>query len=184
MRTLPWWMLAGCLPDISGTLDPGPKDGGGGTTVVDTASGEVDLVVDATSYDDWVGLDLDLAELADPTGDAWDLAFRRFEVMSNGGISGDGGVEAAPVAGVAFEDLVDAPAEGWRTDAPDANDDDVPEYALVDWYIYDYDTHLLAVNEVVWVVRSTEGALFKLAFDSYYDDNGTPGRISLRFAPL
>lgn len=182
MRLLPL-LAAGCLPDISNTLDPGPKDGGE-TVVIDTASGAVALVIDATSETDWVGLDLDASELTDAEGETWDLAFQRFEIKSNGGISGDGGVEAVPVPGSDFDGLTEAPADGWRTDAPDSNDDDVPEYALVDWYVYDYDTHLLAVADHMWVIRSTEGALFKLAFDSYYDDVGTPAKISLEFAPL
>lgn len=183
MRILLLLALPACLPDISDTLRPGPK-GGGDTVTVDTASGAAALVIDATSYTEWVALDLDLPELTEESGETWDLAFLRFEIKSNGGISGDGGVEAVPVPGADFDSLTEAPIDGWRTDAPDANEDDIPEYALIDWYVYDYDTHLLSAVDQVWVIRTTEGVLFKLAFDSYYDSNGTPARISLRFAPL
>ena len=71
------------------------------------------------------------------------------------------------------------PEDGWRSDEGDADDDGVPEYALLDWYDYDYDTHELSPAERRWVVRTTEGAFFELGFESYYDAAGTPARIRL-----
>ncbi|MBX2799362.1 MAG: HmuY family protein [Myxococcales bacterium] len=178
MRRFPILLcVAACYPDLSDSLDPGPGTTGGIEPVL-TEDGASAFVVNAASYDDWVAIDLDALGVTDEEGPDWDLAARRFEVKINGGVSGDGGVEVAP-SELPFADVVNAPADGWVVDLEDANDDDVPEYALGTWYIYDYDTHELAPAEQTWVIRTTEGAYFKLRFDSYYDDAGTPAQIAV-----
>lgn len=167
VRTVTWLFLAGCYPSLEDTLDPGP------TEVAQPSDG---VRIDATDYDVWVGLDLDTLAFVDDASASWDLAARRFEVKLNGGVSGDGGVEVADVDPDAPGQI---PAEGWYTDEPDADGDGVPEYALQDWYLYDYETHELSPAPQTWLVRTTEGGIVELAFASYYDDAGTPARILL-----
>ena len=177
-------MLGGCYPDISGTLDPGPAQSGGRVQVTPAEEGDgFTLIVDATSYDDWVAFDLDTMASTDEADPGWDLAARRFEIKLNGGISGEGGVEAASVE-LPFDAVTEAPADGWRSDLEDADDDDVPEYALAEWYIYDYGSHTLSPSEITYVVRSTASRFYKIRFDGYYDDEGTPALISLTVAEL
>ncbi|MEZ4240287.1 MAG: HmuY family protein [Myxococcota bacterium] len=194
-RLLPLLSLGACLPDLSDSLDPGPPPADTDTVVVvtpgtpdtgDTAAPVAlpvaELVVDATAYDAWVGLDLDaLDPAADPDGTAWDLRFQRFQVA----LHGEAGVEVAALDGVPFDDVRSVP-DGlvWQGDLPDADGDGVPEYALADWYDYDEATHELTPADRTWLVRTTEGAVHRLAFLAYYDDNGTPARIRLRAGPL
>jgi hypothetical protein len=159
-------MAAGCAPDLSGDLDPGPPPASGA------------FVVDATSETDAVGYDLDTTSIVDLSDPAWDLSFLRYFVRVNGGVSGPGGVEAVALPGVAYEEVVEVPADGWATDAPDADGDGVDELVLLDWYVYDYAAHTLSPADVVYVVRSGEGVAHKFSFLSYYDDAGTPAVIS------
>lgn len=199
-----WVLVAACLPDISGSLDPGPPPDPDDTDVVvvttptvpadtaDTGPDEppplpvAEITVDATDPGRWVGLDLDAFDPgADPDGEAWDLRFRRFEVAVSGGVSGAGGVEVARLEGVPFEDALAVPSDAvWATDLPDADGDGVLEYVFVDWYDYDQATHLLSPADRTYAVRTTEGAVYRLRFESYYDDAGTPARIRLRTGPL
>lgn len=148
--------------------------------------GVVRTTVDASDESAWVMLDLDgPSELA---GDApgWELGFQRFAIIVNGGVSGSEGVEVAWVEGVAFESLVELP-EGlsWTSDAADGDDDDSdPDLAFVDWYDYDFTTHLLSPKDRVYLIRKGEGTLFKLQIADYYSEQGTGGFVQFYWAPL
>jgi hypothetical protein len=166
--------FAACAPDLSGELDPGPApslppDG---------------VLIDATSETEEVGYDLDAGVVVDVADPTWDLSFLRYFVRLNGGVSGPGTVEAAVLPGVAYDDVAVAPETGFTTDTPDANGDGIDELVLGGWYVYDLVAHTLAPAEVVYVVRSTEGADHKLAFLSYYDQAGTPAMITFVTSPL
>ncbi len=194
LRVLPLVLgAAACAADLRDRvpMDDGPPAAGAGEdldpvgrldTGVDLRE-PVELQLDATSESDWIFVDLERQGLV--TADLpWDLKLRRFVIALNGGVSGDGGVEAAPVEGVAFDALTEAPAGGWRTDAPDADGDGAPEYALGDWYAYDSATHVLAPREVIYVIRSVEGLDLKLQVLAYSDAAGTSGVFTLRVAAL
>jgi hypothetical protein len=138
--------------------------------------------VDARGYDDWRWIDLDTSS-AVPAGDpAWDLRFRRFHGSVNGGVTGDGGAEAAFVADIDFTGGLTVPETGWRADAPDGDDTDTePDYALFDWYAYDSDTHILTPVPGVWFVRTTAADVYALRILDYYDENGTSGVFSVEW---
>lgn len=173
LRFVPMMFSMGCLmPDISDTIDPGTD----AATTGATASGGI--LVDATDEKAWVAYDLDRGDFTDHKGDDWDLAFKRFQIDLAEGLA------AAVVEGVAFADVVSVPAEGWRVDEPDADDDGIPEYALGDWYDYDQSTHLLSPAARTYVIESTEGRYHKVGFDDYYDDAGTPARLTFRTEEL
>lgn len=151
------------------------------------------LSVDASDTEQWVYVDLDSrTEVmpADPLDDAvWDLAFRRFHVVLNGGVSGTGGVTAAMVDDAAFEAVQPPAAGAFTTDTPDGADEDaLPDYVISGgddpWYAYDVTTHVLTPKARVYVVRSTEGVLFKVAIERYYDGAGGSGHPTLRYARI
>jgi hypothetical protein len=162
-------------------------DGGGGpshVTNTDNGDGTTTTVVDATRDADWVYLDLETAaEVGE--GDDWDLAFQRFKIKLNGGVSGDGGMEVAILPGADFGAMVAAPADGWVTDVADGPDDDAdPDLAFGGWYAYDVATHVLTPNDQVYVVRSGAGGYFKLEMLDYYDDAGTSAFPKFRWGPV
>jgi len=138
--------------------------------------------VDAQSMTEWTYADFETRSEV-PASAPWDLRFQRFHVSANGGVTGDGGVELAPVTGVAFA-AVTAPATGFVTDAADGDGDGLPDYALDQgdsWYAYDVDRHVLTPRPIVWVVHTDGGATIKLEILSYYDDAGTSGWLTLHW---
>ncbi len=174
------WLGAGCAK----SLDPGDKDDTDAGSEV--SAGEA--VVNATSQTDWVYLDLESSSMVTPAtpedSTEWDLAFRRYKVALNGGVSGTGGMEAVPLPGVDYNTELEEPTEGWITDEPDADGDGDMEYALDSWFDYDSDTHEVTPADTIFVLRTVEGGLMKFEFLAYYDEAGTPAYIHVHWGPL
>ena len=154
--------------------------------------GTVTTTVDATHNVDWHYLDLEtgLAVTTDvPSPDTrWDLAFQRFKILSNGGVSGPGGAAVA-VLSEPFDALTRAPETGYVLDAPDGetdrdtDNDSAFVNGVDDWYAYEETTHLLTPRtDRVYVVRTSEGGYFKVQLVGYYDGAGTPGFVRFRWA--
>jgi len=134
--------------------------------------------VDASNSEVWVYFDIDTG-LEVTNSDGWDLAFKRSNIMVNGGVSGSGGVTVSILPGVEFGELSQAPASGYRTDEEnpdDANNPDLVFAADGGWYDYDVSTHTLTARDQVYVVATTDGAWFKLKMDTYYrgEEGGYP----------
>lgn len=181
-RSLLLLLLTACAPSIA--PDPSDTGEGGGSAV---APGEA--WIDATSSSNWAWLDLVagavVEEPANPVDSPdWDLGFRRQAIQVNGGVSGTGGMEVVPLAGVPYNDAIEEPAEGWITDEADADEDGDVEYAFNSWFDYDSATHVLSAADITWVVRAVGGELFKLRLLDYYDEAGTGAMIHLRWGPL
>lgn len=154
-----------------------PRDGAGQRTVID-----------ATDEEAWVYFDLETGtelEVDDPMTDPdWDLAFKRFHVASNGGVSGSAGSEVA-VLEATFDEVTEVPADGFRVDEADGDDDnDDPDYVFADWYDYDFMTHVLTPKALTYVVLTGSGNAFKIAFEGYYDDAGTSATPTLAWMAL
>ena len=173
-------LALGCAPSIDNT-DSNGGDTAGGIDNVTNPGGTTTTLVDATSQESWIYMDFEsgrLVEVTTPESDtSWDVGFQRFSVKLNGGVSGSGEVEARVVEGGDFEELSEAPYGGYVTDQADADDDGVPEYAMAEWYDYDYSTHVLTPADRFYVIRTVEGAYVKFQHESYYDDAGTSGHL-------
>ncbi len=187
-------LLAAC-----GDLEPDPGDPTlSGVVVTDVGDGTYRLDVDASDEAAWVYFDLDTQRAADAA--AWDLGFKRFLVKTNGGSSGDAGVRVAAVA-TDFDDLDVAPVAGWTEDrpsedAPTDKPDDILESDIDHafnqpnaasengWYDYDPVDHTLSAADVVFVVESDAGRFYKVRFERYYDDAGSPAILTLRFGEI
>ncbi len=191
--TLAILVLGGCLPDLDvvhtwddgtptpppPTLDTGPFD------TAEPLPIEGDLVVDATSYQSSVYIELDgVPHLVDETA-PWDVRVKRFEIAVNGGVSGDAGVEVAFLPDVSLDDLETPPQTGYATDAEDGPDDDeLPDLVFGTWYDYDDSSHVLTPVPGAWIVHTSDAAYVALAIDDYYDDAGTSGVLSLRWKSI
>lgn len=161
----------------------------------DEGGGVTRTTVTACTDARWVGLDLDDRSetlVGDPpAAESWDIAFQRFHVKSNGGVSGTAGVRVAPLTDVAFEDVSEPPADGWREDQPDSDLDGHDDYVISGqdptWWEYDLETHVISMTGVVWVVESNQGRHYKLELVDYYADvNGSAesGYPTFKWAPL
>lgn len=154
-----------------------PREGGGQLTTID-ASDEVL----------WVYFDLETGtelEVDDPAQDPrWDLAFRRFHIATNGGVSGNAGSEVALLS-EAFDDVTAIPDTELVVDEADGDDDNEdPDYAFRDWYDYNFMTHVLTPQPQTYVVLTGSGNAFKVALDRYYDEAGTSGFPTLAWDAL
>lgn len=195
--TLPIALLA-----CSGDLTPSDDDdditppGDSLIRVVDNGDGSSTATIDASDEALWVYLDLETAkevEVTSPsTSQAWDLGFRRFRAIINGGSNGSGGVEVARLGKIAFDAITSAPRDGYLVDAVDGDDegeidDDAihvgPTSETGPW-AYNPEMHTLSSSEEVFVVKSVEGNFFLLAFAEYYDENGVSGKVQMRFKRL
>lgn len=185
-------LLLGCAPDLR---DDFPFDGElpDGSYIVNEDAGEGATIthVDATHKESWVYFDLDTQQEV-PASQAigsteWDLAFQRFKIISNGGVSGPGPVEVAALPDADFAGLTQAPKEGYLRDAPDGDDgnQDVDSAFLIGdgWYAYDLLAHKVLPRPIVYVVH-TDRAYFKLQLLAYYDEAGTAARPTLKWSPL
>jgi hypothetical protein len=175
---------AGCAEELEpGSPDADPPEEPDDRVVhTDDGDGVTTTRVDATA-DGWLHLDLEgRREVGD--ADGWELAFQRFQIVVNGGVSGDGGVEVAIVEGGDFAAIERAPAGGYLTDAADGEDEgSEPDLAFGGWYDYDPATHVLTPRDQVYVLRSAEG-YWKLQLVDYYDDAGTSGFPTFRWAAV
>ena len=43
---------------------------------------------------------------------------------------------------------------------------------------------MVTPKELVWIVKTRGGAMIKVQIETYYDDAGTAGWLSLRWRPL
>lgn len=94
---------------------------------------------------------------------------------------------------IAFADGADfdaftAPTDGWVTDEPAADEDGVPEYAFAvaggGWYDYAPSTHVLTAKDRIYAVRTAGAGMARLSVVDYYDENGSSGHPSFRWAPM
>lgn len=163
--------------------------GGPNVEHFEEGDGTVLSTIDATSETDWVYLTLaDGKQVVpeDPDDDTgWDLAFLRFHIKLNGGVSGPAGLTAAVLEDTVFDDLDVAPNDGYEADEADGDDDDEdPEYVLRDWYAYNVMTHVLTPQTVLYVIKTADGQHYKVSVDGYYDDAGSSGHLSFRWGTV
>ncbi len=133
------------------------------------------VTLDTRRLDAWRFLDLDRGtQLVPPDTAGWDLAARRFRVISAS--------VAADLGAVGFEDVVGVPvgaawvATDWGRDTVNA--------ALERWYRYGFFSHLLKPRRHVYAVRTSEGGQAKIEFLSYYCPGPEAGCLSIRYAGL
>src|SRR5688572_7162393 len=131
-------LAIGCAPtlhpDDAGTSDAGSPPTDGEIPSVTgafrhTVEGEVvTTIADASDDAEFRYLDLESAEEVNPArSHDWDLAFSRFHVRTNGGVSGTGGVRVAALIGQDFDSLTNAPVDGWSVDREDGEADEDAE---------------------------------------------------------
>lgn len=195
-RTIPLLLLllSACAPDLREAFpfDGASRTGGSRITHEDQGGGLTYTLIDASEKEAWVYLDLDSKQELPVdealSGQTWDLAFQRFKIISNGGVSGPGSAEVAAIEGRSFESIQVTPASGFRADAPDGSDSnsDVDSAFLEGdgWYYYDLAKHRLTARDIVYVVRTGEGRAYKLQLLDYYDDAGSSARPSFQWAEV
>lgn len=163
----------------SPAVDSYPPTPAGASPAGDTLVGPVMYTVDASDPGRWRFFDFSRGSVVeDPEPGAWDLAFRRFHIIANGGdgFPGRGGIVA--LEGAAFDSVRVLPGQGYlRTEA----DGDSTHAATEDWYRYSFTSHVLRPRPVVYGVRTADGRYAKLEIVSYYCPEARPGCVTVRY---
>jgi hypothetical protein len=150
-----------------------PRDAGRGLV------GPVLYTVDATSPDQWRYFSFRLGSVLEHAGPKdWDLAFRRYQIIANGGprFAGAGGI--VDLGRVAFADVRSVPEGGYQVTEGDM---EPRNPAIAGWYSYSYFSHVLSPKPRVWAVRLADGRYAKVEFVSYYCPNVEPGCLTFRY---
>jgi len=151
---------------------PRPRDAGA------ALAGPVLYTVDATDTQRWRHFSLRLGATVDETpATGWDLAFRRYEIIANGGrgFAGRGG--ARDLGATDFDAVTTVPADGYAEN----EGHDPRNAALARWYEYGFFSHVLQPKRHVWAVRTADGRYAKMEIVSYYCPGSRPGCVTLRY---
>ncbi|HEX7052067.1 MAG TPA: HmuY family protein [Longimicrobiales bacterium] len=141
--------------------------------------GPVVYAVDATDSDRWRYFDFSRGSVVErPRPLEWDLAFRRFHVIANGGAGFPGAGGVLDMGAVPFDSVRSVPAHGYLGTEVDP-DSINPGFGK--WYDYGFTTHLLTPKGHVYAVRTADGRFAKLEILSYYCPGAQPGCITFRY---
>jgi len=152
---------------------PAPRDVG------DRRVGPVVVTIDATAQDHWRYFSFRLGSVVDDPGARdWDLGFRRYQIIANGGPEFVGQAGIVDLGAVPFGDVTSAPETGYRMTEGGA---DPRNPAIASWYGYGYFSHVLTPKPHVWAVRTVDGRYAKMEILSYYCPHSQPGCVTLRY---
>lgn len=138
--------------------------------------------IDARSREDWVYFSFEEGLEVETAQDAldWDLAFRRNDLLTNGGESNPLGMGGAvDLDEVPLAEAM-APSDGFSTDATH-EERGLENPALHKWYNYSWTTHTITSKDHTYAVRTSAGDVVLLTFVSYYCDDGSSGCVTFRY---
>jgi hypothetical protein len=141
--------------------------------------GPVRYTVEATSPDRWVFFDFSRGSVVERAGPLdWDIAFKRFRIIVNGGPGYRGNGAIADLGDIAFEKVTTAPDTGWVQSTAGR---DSANAAVARWYEYGWSSHILRPKPRVYLVRTADGKYAKLRIVSYYCPGATPGCVTFEY---
>ncbi len=115
-------------------------------------------------------------ESTDPLG--WDLAFRRFTILANGGpdFAGQGGILDLGIA--SLDSLRSVPTGGYTVNTPGGEGSNA---ATAQWYEYSWTSHILSPKPNVFAVRTADGRYAAFQILSYYCPAAQAGCTTIRY---
>jgi hypothetical protein len=129
------------------------------------------ITVDARDAERWAFVDLERrTAVVPPDTVGWDLAFRRFEIVTSG---------AAVATSAGFMDLTEAPDSAYVTTTFGR---DTTNAAFEDWYRYSFTSHLLNPRPNTYVIRSSAGRYAKIRLLGYYCPEMAAGCVTFQYA--
>jgi hypothetical protein len=133
--------------------------------------GPATYTLDASATDQWRRFDFGRDAAVD--SGPWDIAFRRFHVITASG----GGI--VDLGAVPFDSVRELPATGYL---PNANASDTINPGVGKWYTYSMLSHLLTSKRHVYGVRTAGGKYAKLELLAYYCQDVGTACITFRYA--
>lgn len=152
-------------------LPPYPLTAPHPAAVGDSLLGPAFYTLDAHDTERWRRFDFGRNAAVD--SGPWDIAFRRFHVVTAPG----GGI--VDLGAVPFAAVRELPASGYRTNAagPDTTNPGVGK-----WYAYSMLSHLLTSRHHVYGVRTAAGRYAKLELVGYYCKEAGTACVTFRYA--
>lgn len=145
------------------------------------------IIIDARNYKKWVYYNFTHG-IVHPhyvSSLNWDLAFKRYHIIANGGsinLAGQGGI--LDLGNVNPEKIAQAPLTGYVLDSKTQNGLDSENVAIRHWYNYDYASHVLTPNTHLYVVRTPDNRYYLFRILDYYCRNLQSGCLTLEYRPL
>ncbi len=113
----------------------------------------------------------------------WDIAFRRFQVVTNSGATNPAGrAGVRDMGAVPFDAIAEAPMDGYLKDEMAGDRVETENPAVKRWYEYDYYSHRLKPKPNVYAVRASDGRFAKFQILSYYGPGKEAGLLTIRFS--
>jgi len=164
-----------------------PPDGfsptvGQAAGVVGGSSNVLQYTIDARNREAWVYFAFSSGAAVTASQDRldWDLAFRRTDVLTNGGETNPAGQGGAVDLGeVALAEAL-RPDDGYLADATH-DERGLENPALHKWYSYNWTTHIVKSKHHTYAVRGASGEVALVTFLSYYCDDGSPGCVTFQY---
>lgn len=167
--------------DVAGFAYPPRVSGGQGDRVIADAR----ITLDARSKEKWQYVRFSAGGVVTVAGSVlpdWDVAFRRFQVVTNSGATNPAGRAGVRDMGPApYETVREAPEKGYLVDVQSGDRIQTENPALKRWYEYDYAVHRLKPKPNVYVIRTADGRYAKIQVLSYYGPQKEAGWVTLRF---
>ena len=153
---------------------------------VEHLTGPIVYTVDARSDNVWVYFDFSrgaVVPVLDPKEDAWDLAFKRYVMKSNGGRSNpDGQGAVLKLSRRDFGALSKVPGDvEFQADVHPKNRLHPFNPVLEKWYNYSYLANVLAPKPEVYIIRTQEGKYAKMRMLSYYCTGNAAGCMTFEY---
>jgi hypothetical protein len=154
------------------------------------------FVVNASSQTNWVYFSFDkndTVKISNPKNSTdWDLAFKRFYIRSNGGLSGIGNAGADSTnlknqngfdSCKIVSDTLNFSADKYmKVMTYMGYGMDTVNPVLYTWFNYSFTTFQLIPTTMIFVVKTASGKYAKVWIESYYNDMDlTPGYIKLTY---
>ncbi len=150
-----------------------------------TLAGPVTYTVDARSREAWVFFDFAAGTIVETSfdGAGWDIALRRTELRTNGGVTNPrGNVAVANLGDVALETAAIPADTAFASDQLGGDDgDQVVNEAIPKWHRYNLLAHIVSAREATYLIRTNAGRDVLVRFDSYYCEDGSPGCVTFRY---
>jgi len=141
-------------------------------------------MVNASADDKWIYYDLSsgaAVKIMDPSSLEWDLAFRRSQIITNGGATNRFGKAGLHDMGeVPFDEVLEVPSDGYIADVATKTETENP--VLLKWFKYNFLTHKLTAKKNIYAFKTADDKFAKIQFVSFNCDNEETGCIRFQYA--
>jgi len=168
----------------------------------DVIPGGKEVKFEAQSYTEWTYFSFEKRDFVTVDKEKykedanWDLGFLRFNIRTNGGLSGNGKGAVIETDKKKFDDVTNIPSTGFIEDSEIqvmASGGMPPKYVKTTgssafkvgdnqgWAWYDYMAGVWSVNNNVFIVRAANGKYAKVIMKSFLNDADKSGHITFEY---